>query len=120
MESSENNRRVQRAEKELRQIIANFLVSKLKVPLPGVVTVAEVSVNPDMRTGKVFLSFMGDKEDREEVQSLIDQQAPEIQRDIGKNLTMKFSPKMKFFVNHSQSENSELDQMIAEMNRLKG
>lgn len=119
MESSDN-RRVQRAEKELRHIIASFLVSKLKVPLPGVVTVAQVSVNPDMRTGKVFLSFMGAQEDREEVQSLIDQQASEIQRDIGKNLTMKFCPKMKFFVNHSQSEDSELDQMIAKMNRTKG
>lgn len=111
-----DSRRVQRAEKELRQLVAQFLVSGLKVPLPGVVTVAEVSVNPDLRTGKVFLSFIGAPEDRKEVQELIEQQSPEIQRHLGKNLAMKFCPKMKFFLNQTNSESSELDNMIAEMN----
>lgn len=115
-----DNRRVQRAEKELRQIIANFLVSGLKIPLPGLVTVAEVSVNPDMRTGKVFLSFVGSQEDRAEAQELIDQQTPDIQKEIGRNLSMKFCPKMKFFINSTPSQNPELDQMIAAMNAKRG
>jgi ribosome-binding factor A len=113
---TEDNRRVQRAEKELRLIIAQYLVAGLKIPLPGLVTVAQVSVNPDMRTGKVFLSFIGSKEDRAEAQTLIDEQTPDIQRAIGRNLSMKFCPKMKFFINQTASENSELDEMIAAMN----
>ncbi|MCB0407504.1 MAG: 30S ribosome-binding factor RbfA [Bdellovibrionales bacterium] len=115
-----DNRRVQRAEKELRQIIATYFVNGLKVPLPGVVTVAEVSVNPDMRTGKVFLSFIGSQEDRVEAEALLEEQTPEIQRYIGKNLKMKFCPKMKFFINHTTSENPQLEEMIAALNSKRG
>lgn len=114
-----DSRRVQRVEKELRQIIGEYLSHSLKHPMPGVLTVAQVSVNGDLRSGKVFLSFLGNNEDRAEAQDILLDQAPEIQRHIGKILRMKFIPKLKFFINQGQHEPSEIDQLIADMNAKK-
>ena len=108
--------RVKRVEKELRQIVGNFLIHGLKSPLPGVVSVAEISVQPDLRSGKVFLSYIGPEQDKSETEEILKEEWPSLQRQIGKELKMKYVPKLKFFINQQQGGDENLEQMIAQMN----
>ena len=108
--------RVKRVEKEIRQIVGQFLIRGLKSPLPGVVSVAEVMVQSDLRSGKVFLSYIGPTDCREETQEILGEEWPTLQRALGKELHMKYVPKMKFFMNQQTDQDAGLEQMIAEMN----
>ena len=108
--------RIKRVEKELRQIVGQFLVKGRKSPMPGVVSVAEIMVQPDLRSGKVFFSYIGPKESRAETEEILAEEWPELQRTIGKELKMKYVPKLKFFVNQQVGGDAGLEQMIAEMN----
>ena len=114
------NRRVQRVEKELRQIVGQFLIQDLKNPIPGVLSVADVKVNPDLRSGKAFLTFIGPAEARAETESILAEEWPDLQREIGKQLKMKYCPKLKFFINDQPEADDELEKMIAEMNSKRG
>jgi ribosome-binding factor A len=108
--------RVKRVEKELRQIVGQFLIKGLKSPLPGVVSVVEIMVQSDLRSGKVFLSYIGPSESREETEQILAEEWPVLQRTIGKELKMKYVPKLKFFINQQVGGDAGLEQMIAEMN----
>ena len=96
---SDASRRVQRVQKELNNIIANYLRSNWKGPCPGLLSVAHVDVMPDMRSAKVFVSVISTEEDAVELfQELIDDQRGEIQQHLAKSLRMKFYPKLSFKV----------------------
>lgn len=98
------SRRVQRVEKELKQVIASYLLSGFKGPLPGIVSVAEISVNPDLRSAKVYISVLGSEEDRDMAEELLNDQAPAIQQHINRSIRMKFCPKLRFLVGQSPED----------------
>ena len=54
------SRRVERANKLLREIIGDFLLYRLKDPRLQFVTITEVQVSPDFQHGKVYFTVLGD------------------------------------------------------------
>ncbi len=94
----ETNRRLQRIEKEIRHLVSNHLLLAGQGFVSGVVSVAEVSVSADLRQAKVYLSFLGKPEQREEFLSNMDDLRFEAQNAVARSLRMKFSPRLKFFV----------------------
>lgn len=94
----EAGRRTQRVEKEIKQLVSTFFLREGRGRLPGLVSVAEVAVSGDLRQAKVYLSFLGKDEDRDECIEAVEELRPEAQHVVSKTLTMKFSPKLKFFI----------------------
>lgn len=92
------SRRVQRVEKEIQHLVASFFLTEGRGRLPGFISVAEVSVSPDLRHAKVFLSYIGDSADRDAVVETVEELRPEAQHRVSKTLTMKFSPRLRFYV----------------------
>lgn len=88
------SRRVQRIEKELQHIVANYLVRGFKEPLRGLVSVSRVESNPKLRTAKIFVSVFGNDEDREETILLLQENVYVIQQHVNKQMRMKFTPRI--------------------------
>lgn len=93
------NRRLSRMEKELKVIIAEYLVGGFKGSLRGLVSVAEVAVSRDLKQAKVYVSVLGSEQDREANLTALDDQLPLIQRHLSQRLSAKFCPRLKFFIN---------------------
>jgi ribosome-binding factor A len=89
-------RRAQRVEKQLQQIVANFLIRGLKVKLPGLVTVSRVQVGEKIRTAKIYVSILGADGDSERALDLLEEFTPDVQRHVSKELRMKFIPRVSF------------------------
>jgi len=62
--------------------------------------VKESVVASDMKSAKVFLSIMGEKDFTNEIQSALEEERFIIQRTISRCLKMKFCPRINFFVNY--------------------
>jgi len=107
------NRRLQRVEKELRQLIAGYLTTGLKEPLAGFASVNRVQVSSDLRHGKVFVSIMGQEEDRSEDWGVLEEQLPEIQRHVSRQLQMKYTPKIQLILDTSADHAEKIDQILA-------
>ena len=77
-----------------------YFIRKKKNTWPGFISVKEVSIANDIKSAKVFLSIMSEKDCSNEVHSLLEQERYLIQKTISRALKVKFCPRLHFFVNH--------------------
>lgn len=89
-----DGRRVQRVEKELQHLVANYLTKEFRGRLRGLVSVSRVESNEKLRTAKIFVSVLGSDEDRDFSLETLQENLHEIQRHVGRQLRMKFIPRI--------------------------
>lgn len=87
--------------------------------LQGVtVTVGEVRCSPDLRHATVFCSPLGlaDKDDIERVAAGLNRAAAFLRGRLGREIEMKFTPKLHFIPDLSYNEASEMDEVFRRAN----
>jgi ribosome-binding factor A len=115
MKNTGDGRRVARVEREVQQSVAQFLISGFKLPLPGIVTVARVKMPGDLRTAKVYISVLGDPKLLEEAVELLQERAFEIQNYLGKELKMRYCPKLTFYPDHETEEILKVEKILQDL-----
>ena len=56
---------MRRVNEVMREVIGAAIATELKDPRIGFVTVTAVETSPDLRTARVYVSVLGDEEERE-------------------------------------------------------
>ncbi|UOF02361.1 30S ribosome-binding factor RbfA [Bdellovibrio reynosensis] len=115
MKNMGDGRRVARVEREIQATVAQFLIRGFKSPLPGLVTVASVRMPADLRTAKVYISVLGSDEQKEEAIELLQERAFEIQNFIGKELKMRYCPKLTFYADHTTDQVLKVEKILHEL-----
>ncbi|WP_347359581.1 30S ribosome-binding factor RbfA [Bdellovibrio sp.] len=115
MKNMGDGRRVARVEREIQATIAQFLIRGFKVPLPGLVTVASVKMPADLRAAKVYISVLGDEKQQDEALDLLQERAFEIQNYIGKELKMRYCPKLTFYLDHATEQVLKVEKILHEL-----
>ena len=115
MKNMGDGRRVARVEREIQVTIAQFLIRGFKLPLPGLVTVASVKMPTDLRAAKVYISVLGSEEQKEEVVDLLQERAFEIQNYIGKELKMRYCPKLTFHIDHATEQVLKVERILHDL-----
>lgn len=115
MKNMGDGRRVARVEREIQATVAQFLIRGFKTPLPGLVTVASVKMPADLRTAKVYISVLGSEKQQEEALDLLQERAFEIQNFIGKELKMRYCPKLTFYVDHATEQVIKVEKILHEL-----
>jgi ribosome-binding factor A len=92
------NRRIQRVEKELRDLISSYMVLKLSGEIEGIAAITRVMMSKDLRSARVLVyNQSGEKVAKENV-DVLQANAHQINQFINSQVRMKYSPKIKFFV----------------------
>lgn len=112
MKNMGDGRRVARVEKEIQATIAQFLIRGFKTPLPGLVTVAAVRMPSDLRAAKVYISVLGAESETDKAVDLLQERAFEIQNYIGKELKMRYCPKLTFLADHATEEVLKVEKIL--------
>ena len=113
------SKRQLRVGEELRHIIASILTKDLihDPDVAGIpITVSEVKPSPDMRNATVYVTTLGGVNE-ETVIAGLNRTAGVIQGELGRHLTMKFTPKLVFKKDDSFAYGSHIDALIRK-NRL--
>ncbi|MZR29598.1 30S ribosome-binding factor RbfA [Sneathiella litorea] len=113
------SKRQLRVGEELRHIISGILAKDLihDADVAGnSVTITEVKPSPDMRNATVYLTTLGGVNE-EAVIAGLNRTAGVIQSEMGRQLTMKFTPKLVFRKDDSFEYGSHIDALIRK-NRL--
>lgn len=116
MKNMGDGRRVSRVEKEIQLTIAQFLIRGFKLPLPGIVTVSQVKMPADLRTAKVYVSVLGAEDIQAEAIELLQERAFEIQNFIGKELKMRYCPKLTFYADYTTEQVLKIERIIQDLN----
>lgn len=118
MKNTGDGRRVSRAEKEVQETIAKYLISGFRSKLPGIVTVSRVIMPPDLKSAKVYITIMAtDNESAKllEAVELLQEGAAEVQHQLGKQLAMRYTPKLTFFADRSVEKVIRVDSLLKEI-----
>jgi ribosome-binding factor A len=109
---SEKNRRLQRAEKEIREVISTYLMQEQAGSTEELVSLTQVSVSPDLRQVKAFVCIIGREEVDSETLKTLQSHAREIQRIFNSRFRMKFCPKVQFVNDPSVRMLAKIDQVV--------
>ncbi len=77
----------------------------------GLVTIMDVIVAADLKNAVVYISVT-DKDKETRVLELLDGLKPEFQRALGKNMDMRFTPRLNFKIDDSTAEINHVEEIL--------
>ena len=98
--------RMERVARRVQMALAEVLIEGLKDPRYSPVTVTHVRVSPDLRQADVRFMPLGQQGDAEEIQSVLNAASGYLQREVGRRVRLKFTPKFRFHID-VQGEEAE-------------
>ena len=81
------------------------------------ITVSQVTVSPDLKSGKVFVSFLGEKNSDKILEDL-NNYAFKIQKQVANNLRLKRTPRIKFFLDNSFDNAAKINKSINSISNI--
>lgn len=121
MKNTGDGRRKVRVEKEVQEVISQFIIQQLRHDLPGVVTVTRVIMPADFRTAQVYVTyFASSREGHDEMVNAADvlqSWAVDIQNEIGHTMKMRYCPKLTFRNDEATEKILRIEKIISEISQ---
>ena len=111
------NRRPDRVAEGIREEIATFLQSEglNDRRINGLVTVTAVESTRDLRSAKVFVSYLGDDEEREHVVGALAALAPRMRGHVGRALRLRVAPELHFRLDESIARAARIETLLRQI-----
>lgn len=106
------SRRIDRVEEACREELSEILQREVKDPRVGFVTITKVSVTPDLRHAKVYVSIMGTEEEVEKSLVGLESARGYLRSHLGKHLRLKFLPELEFVRERFAEEAQRLNEIM--------
>ncbi len=114
--------RMRRVNEAVREVLSSRIAAGMRDPRIGFVTLTGVVTSSDLRNATVYVSVLGDEEQREETLAGLDDSRKELQAALGSELRMKHTPRIKFEHDDSIDRGMRISELINrdESNRGNG
>ena len=101
--------RIDRVDSLLKRVIADamFRIMQSENVGAGLITVTGVSCAKDLRNATVRVSVFGDEATQKRAIGRIAQHAHEFERVVNREIRMKFTPRLRFVLDHSLEKGDE-------------
>ena len=106
---SSDGRRVQKVEKEVRDIVASYVIRHFANEL---LSVSQVRVTKDLKGATVYISSLKHKPTPADVLEALQEAAKDIQFEINKRLRMKYCPRLKFVNDDGGDYGEKIDELL--------
>lgn len=108
-----NNVKNTRVNEAVRQELSNLISRELQDPRIDMMTsVTRVSVAPDLKTCKVFVSVYGDSRKKEDTMAGLESSEGYLRRMLAKNLNMRNTPELRFILDESIEYGMHMSELI--------
>ncbi len=113
-------RRTERVNELVREEISDLLQREIKDPrFTGLVSVTDVSVSPDLRHARVFVSIMGSEEERRETFRALTAASHFIRKELGKRMTTRHTPELDFRLDDSLERGAHLADLMRQIHQAE-
>src|SRR3989338_6722752 len=113
-----DSRRKYRVGEMIRDVISSLLLKGFRDPrVCGFITITKVSMTPDLKLARVYVSVMKDekgKEKKKDGLTGLKKAAGYIRSQIGKELKLRFTPDLEFKLDTSLDFTDRIDQLLKE------
>jgi ribosome-binding factor A len=105
-------KRLDRVNQLIREEISHLLQRELKDPRLGFVTVTEVAVAKDLRSGKVYVSVLGTEEQWRDSLAALERARGFIRNWLGPRLRMRAVPDLTFHPDRSMAHAAHIQTVL--------
>lgn len=111
--------RADRVAEEIQREVSHIIQFEMKDPRIGFVTVTGVEVSADLRNAKIFVSIMGNEEEKAATLQGLESATGYIRSEIGKRIRMKHIPEMVFRFDKSVEHGARISQLLREVQQTE-
>lgn len=113
-----SNRTIRVAELIQREL-GSYLHTKYQAETVAI-TVAGVEVAPDLKTGRIFFSVLGDDAAAEDRMRWLNRKSGEIRRELARRVQTKHSPQWVFLLDRSTERGNRILELLDEIAEQEG
>jgi ribosome-binding factor A len=112
--------RLKRTDELLRETIAELILTRLADPRIGFVSVTGVKISPELDTARVFVTVLGNPEEREKAMKGLKSAAPYLQSELHKRVRLRRMPKLRFIYDESVDRGFRIEVALREAKESEG
>lgn len=106
-----------RINQEVKRELSNIIEQELKDPrIKPMTTVMSVEVTTDLKEAKVFVSVLGNEEDKKSTLEGLNSAMPFIRSLIAKNINLRNTPELEFILDETIEYAINISKLIDEVN----
>lgn len=109
--------RVNRVGEQMKKELGDIISRKIKDPRIGFVTVTDVEVTGDLQQAKVYISVLGDDEQKENTLKGLAKAKGFIRTEIGQRIRLRKTPELIFEFDESMAYGNRINSLIHELKR---
>lgn len=106
--------RQQRLADELRAELSRLVLREMKDPRVGFATLTEVRLSSDLRHARVYVSVMGDEEDKEETLAALERAEGFLRGQLGRRMRLRHVPELDFVLDETLDRSERIEQLLEE------
>ena len=113
------SQRIVKVQKLAREVLGET-IQTLKDPRIGFVTVTAVRVTGDLRHARVFVSVLGDEDERAATMSGLQSATPYLRTELGRQMKVKYLPELQFELDTGPEEAQRLEALLKRLHTDEG
>lgn len=113
-----NNNRVYRISEEVKKVVSELLFNGLKDPrIHHMTSITNVEVTRDLRYAKIYVSILGNEEEKKNTIEGLERAKGFIRNEIGKKIDLRYVPEPIFYLDESIEQGIYLSKLIENVNK---
>jgi ribosome-binding factor A len=105
---------MRRVNEAIREVVSARIAEGLRDPRIGFVTVTSVDTNPDLRQAHVYVSVLGNPEEREATMAGLGSAHGVLQQVVARELRLKNTPTLQFVFDESIERGMRISQLLGD------
>ena len=107
--------RIEKLQELIKQEMSKMLLTDLKDPRIGFVTVTDVEMTGDLREAKIYVSIMGGEEQVKNSLEGLNSALGFVRREIGQRVRLRFTPEISFALDTSLDYGDHIQKLLLQV-----
>jgi len=104
--------RKERLNESIKELLSELILTRIKDPRVGFVTITGVEVARDLVTAKVFYTVMGDEDERKDSKEGLESAKNFLRKTISRELKLRNTPDFRFMYDDTLDRSVEIEDAI--------
>lgn len=107
--------RANRVAEQMKKELGDILTRKIKDPRVGFVTVTDVEVTGDLQQAKIYVSVLGDEQEKQESLLGLAKAKGFIRSEIGQRIRLRKTPELFFEFDEAQEYGNRIEKLLRDL-----
>ena len=104
--------RTRRIGEQMRRDLAQLIRDEIRDPRMTMVSITDVSVTKDLAHAKIYVTILGDPDERADMVTGLNQAASMLRRELGRKMYIRAVPRLEFIYDEVVERGSRLHSLI--------